>query len=479
MITIEKVEDIESQLEEFFKKANVYQRNAESMRKIIDDNEAMFRNKAAKKYLDYMIKKIASDIQRRILKSGNPDFIVNYVDWEAIEKEGVKYYKPAYVSVMAEAGDKAYEHARIEGSFDVFNPLALDWAESNSLEYVTQITAETKDALRVAIAQNMKDKLTRVQIGRKIGELPLGLNEPQIKAYYKMKENLIADGVKSSVVDRKMKSYYNKLYRERCDSIAKTEVSRSVNEGYLNALETQDTFKKVRLSSAADCCPQCAAMAGNEYTIEDAHGVLPVHPRCRCAWVVVYGEKKYRVENPQLDKVNEFEVAHGGEYHETAYAVDSTGKVLLEKEGGRGYVEFTQSEYDRITSAKNVIFTHTHPGNCSFSGGDFSWLADMDPTSEMRIAGKKYNYSVRMTKKTIMPPSRKEIMKIHNDICKQYHDEFMDMLQEKWDGFRDLGMKSADAKEAALEVISELHSKRVNKDFVKMFNLKYKRIKRL
>jgi len=28
------------------------------------------------------------------------------------------------------------------------------------------------------------------------------------------------------------------------------------------------------------------------------------------------------------------------------------------------------------------MFTHSHPGYCSFSGGDMSWLADMDPTSE-------------------------------------------------------------------------------------------------
>jgi hypothetical protein len=31
-------------------------------------------------------------------------------------------------------------------------------------------------------------------------------------------------------------------------------------------------------------CPQCASLQGTRYTIAEARGVVPVHPRCRCAW---------------------------------------------------------------------------------------------------------------------------------------------------------------------------------------------------
>lgn len=32
-------------------------------------------------------------------------------------------------------------------------------------------------------------------------------------------------------------------------------------------------------------CPKCQELEGRVYTIEEARGVIPVHPNCRCAWV--------------------------------------------------------------------------------------------------------------------------------------------------------------------------------------------------
>ena len=38
-------------------------------------------------------------------------------------------------------------------------------------------------------------------------------------------------------------------------------------------------------------CPQCAALNGEIYKVEDARGVIPVHPRCRCNWLPVVGDR--------------------------------------------------------------------------------------------------------------------------------------------------------------------------------------------
>jgi hypothetical protein len=291
MITVEKAREISIQLNTFFEKIDLNRKNRNAMFRTMDKRYDIFYKDVAKKYLDFMVNKIVSDIRKRIIKASASSIVTKYVDWEKIEEEGVAIYKPAYVSVMAESGGKAYEQARIEGSFDVFNPLSLSWAAKNSLERVTELTNETKDALREVIAQSMRDKMSRVEIGRQIRELPLGLNLTQTKSYYTYRDSLITDGVSDKVLSSKMQSYYNELYRGRCDSIAKTEVSRSVNEGYLQALDQQDVFTTVTISSAADCCEECAAREGEEYTIEEAHGILPLHPRCRCAWVVVYEAK--------------------------------------------------------------------------------------------------------------------------------------------------------------------------------------------
>jgi SPP1 gp7 family putative phage head morphogenesis protein len=31
-------------------------------------------------------------------------------------------------------------------------------------------------------------------------------------------------------------------------------------------------------------CPKCRQLEGNVYTIDEARGIIPVHPNCRCAW---------------------------------------------------------------------------------------------------------------------------------------------------------------------------------------------------
>lgn len=33
-------------------------------------------------------------------------------------------------------------------------------------------------------------------------------------------------------------------------------------------------------------CPECELLAGEEYTVDEARGVIPVHPNCRCTWEV-------------------------------------------------------------------------------------------------------------------------------------------------------------------------------------------------
>lgn len=45
----------------------------------------------------------------------------------------------------------------------------------------------------------------------------------------------------------------------------------------------------VEFSTAQDgrVCPECESLAGQRYSVREARGVIPVHPRCRCTWVPV------------------------------------------------------------------------------------------------------------------------------------------------------------------------------------------------
>lgn len=82
------------------------------------------------------------------------------------------------------------------------------------------------------------------------------------------------------------------LHRGRL--IARTETIRAANEAALNRYE--DLHRRivgvtavVEFATAGDdrVCPECLALEGEIYNIEDARGVIPVHPNCRCLWLPV------------------------------------------------------------------------------------------------------------------------------------------------------------------------------------------------
>lgn len=79
----------------------------------------------------------------------------------------------------------------------------------------------------------------------------------------------------------------------RSDILAHTGVVEAVNEGTLHALErlgveTVSAEIEVQFTTAGDArvCAQCRGLVG-VYTVANARGRIPVHPRCRCHWTVV------------------------------------------------------------------------------------------------------------------------------------------------------------------------------------------------
>jgi SPP1 gp7 family putative phage head morphogenesis protein len=104
----------------------------------------------------------------------------------------------------------------------------------------------------------------------------------------------LADGLSKGWNPRKMASEINdrvdKIGITRARVLAQTETIHAHAEGTLDRLESEgfeQVQPKVEFSTAGDrrVCPICASLQGNVYTIEEARGRLPVHPRCRCTWL--------------------------------------------------------------------------------------------------------------------------------------------------------------------------------------------------
>lgn len=80
--------------------------------------------------------------------------------------------------------------------------------------------------------------------------------------------------------------------RNRSIVLARTEIIRSHADATLTRFEqsgVEEVQGQAEFLTAQDdrVCPDCAALEGNRFSLEEARGIIPVHPQCRCAWLPV------------------------------------------------------------------------------------------------------------------------------------------------------------------------------------------------
>lgn len=102
----------------------------------------------------------------------------------------------------------------------------------------------------------------------------------------------LARGLNPNEMARTIADRIDKVGIHRARVLARTEIIRSHAESSLNRYAeagVREVVASVEFQTAGDdrVCEQCAGLEGTRYTIEEARGVIPVHPQCRCAWVPV------------------------------------------------------------------------------------------------------------------------------------------------------------------------------------------------
>lgn len=109
-----------------------------------------------------------------------------------------------------------------------------------------------------------------------------------------MIEGAGAKAVARAIVDR-----VDNIGITRARRLARTEVIAAHAEAQLNSykeagIEGVKTMAEYLTARDDKVCPKCAPWEGRVITIEQAAGVIPQHPNCRCAWapVVVDSEGK-------------------------------------------------------------------------------------------------------------------------------------------------------------------------------------------
>lgn len=316
-LTNNVVEEFNKLTDTFFKKVGRKERLRKQILKLMDESEAYLYPKI-REWLQRARIQIIKDIRKKILrkktepgnlpaeikkKKSKSQIIIDYVDWETIKKSGTSIIKPAYLNIMEKSGNLSLAQARIEASFDVINPRSVKWAEKYSYELITLVEEETKKGIREIVAHGLKEGKTLTQIAKDIGNLrDVGLNARQSASLLKYRKALEAKRLPKELYLQKYTKRYDRMLRERSRLIARTEVSRGVNEGYLDSLEGS-RYEEVELSSAADACAHCLSLAGQKFKRSEARGMLPLHPNCRCHWIVVIPKKRKKPGIPSIPRV--------------------------------------------------------------------------------------------------------------------------------------------------------------------------------
>lgn len=100
----------------------------------------------------------------------------------------------------------------------------------------------------------------------------------------------MANGEGVDAITRDMVDTIDGMSRGRASTIVRTETVRAHAEGQLDAFAAMNIEELVVMaewSTAGDdaVCPECDDLDGIVMTIDEARGLLPRHPNCRCAWI--------------------------------------------------------------------------------------------------------------------------------------------------------------------------------------------------
>jgi len=198
------------------------------------------------------------------------------------------------------------------GSFNMRNPMAVEWSVSHTGEMIKEVTASTQSAVQQIITTALQEGGHPYETAREIRQM-IGLTENQMKSVSNYQEKLLSEGTRSGkAVDAMVDSFVNGKIRDRAEVIARTETitaacqgqqlhwNQMVQEGLIDKTE----MEKVWIATPDDrVCEECSGMDGEATEIDgvfsSGDNTPAAHPDCRCA----IGLQEKELSTKELDAI--------------------------------------------------------------------------------------------------------------------------------------------------------------------------------
>jgi len=203
----------------------------------------------------------------RCLWKQRDDVIVNLVSANNAEdalfdyKDAVRDFKDGFQPVIQytviEGAKQAIDLVEILKQFGAehLSRPAHTWISSKSLTLAKGVNRTTRPALRRSLAEGFK----------------AGESMPQLT--------------------KRVNTLYNQRYKRHAGTVARTETIRASNYGALQGYN-EAGVEKVEFYVSLDerTCEECEALSGKYFKPDEADGLIPVHPNCRCTFLPVIPE---------------------------------------------------------------------------------------------------------------------------------------------------------------------------------------------
>lgn len=193
-----------------------------------------------------------------------------------------------------------------EGFWNQYLEEAYKKGQLSSFESVNkQKLGESMDFYKGTKEQFLRDSFAKPETKEKIQLLASrvftdlkGVTDAMATAMTRTLVDGLSQGQNPFTIARQMVKDVDGIGINRARMIARTEVIRAHAEGQLDSLETmgiEEVGIAVEFNDTKDgrVCPSCNALNGIVLTVKEAHGMIPVHPNCRCAFLPAnVGESK-------------------------------------------------------------------------------------------------------------------------------------------------------------------------------------------
>ena len=192
--------------------------------------------------------------------------VLDIVPGDPVKHPGDKSWRSVYI-------DSAYKKGMRDSYFE-----GSDLPRGNQAIKAAFLRPTHADKVGILYSRNLEDLK--------------GINAEMSKQIRSTLAQGLVDGRHPQQLARIVSNRVDKIGITRARVLARTEMVSAYAESTLNSFQeagVKNVRTEAEFSTSKDdrVCPQCSALQGTVYSLEDARGVIPLHPNCRCAWLPV------------------------------------------------------------------------------------------------------------------------------------------------------------------------------------------------